>query len=100
MPYRKQAEAHGDGEASFSYYECVDDHDDCPVCGAFVGRDYDNNIRRKRCYPEKRATIKGFWWWAKKCPLNGVHDHYKCKKCKTIWVCFHIKRQPSRKIHV
>jgi hypothetical protein len=100
--YRKQAEAHNDREATFSYYECVDGHDDCPVCGKFVGRNefFNNALRLKRCYPEKRITIKGFWWWAKRCPLGGVHDHYRCRECNTIWVCFHIRRQPSPKVHV
>jgi hypothetical protein len=69
MPYRKQVEAQSEGEAAFSYYECVDDHDDCPVCGENVGvSGWTGEYRYKRCYPEKRVVIKGFWWWRKKCP--------------------------------
>lgn len=100
MPYRGRVAVQRAGETQFSYYECVDDHNDCPVCGKHAGWDVNRNVRLTRCYPEKRIAIRGMLWWKTRCPLEGVHDHYRCRECNTIWVCFHITRQPSKKIRV
>jgi hypothetical protein len=100
MAYRGKMAVKKDGESSYSYYECVNKHERCPTCEAHAGYDVNRNTRVKRCYPEKRITVSGWLWWRKACPLGGVHDHYRCQKCNTIWVCFHTGMTPSNKVHV
>lgn len=93
--YRGKIAVRREGESSFSYYECVDDHDRCPTCNYRI-----HSYGSDTCYPEKRLVVSGALWWKKGCPLGGVHVHRSCRNCNTVWVCFHVDRQPSAKVHV
>ena len=98
--YRKGMAVRKPEESSYSYYECVRAHDKCPTCEAPAKPNGWTGAIKKRCYPEKRIRLGGWLWWRRECPLGGVHDHYKCERCNTVWVCFHTGQEPSKKIVV
>lgn len=67
----------------------------CPICKsevrARISSTFDSyrqvdNPRYVLCHPLKRIVVKGFWWWRKYCPVEGVHHHLACYDCKVSWI--------------
>ena len=65
----------------------------CPICKKQVHSTimydfvrYKDNPGYILCHPLKRIVVKGFWWWRKYCPVEGVHHHLTCPKCKVSWI--------------
>lgn len=90
-PYRTQALVKYEDVPKnvFKYYvmnDRRDDRPDCPVCNRVIYKDspWGRWSEGVACYPTKRVVVKGFWWWRKRCPLPGVHIHFKCKTCGAI----------------
>lgn len=66
----------------------------CPVCDTNIDDKYWGYKpqpmyygKRKFCHPLKRIIVRGFWWWRKYCPVDGIHHHCYCNSCKIKWVC-------------
>lgn len=64
------------------YVMCSNGHVACPVCDVnFNKRNSGLVARWIICYPNNRIVVKGFWWWRKYYPLDGVHKHFTCPSC-------------------
>jgi hypothetical protein len=58
----------------------------CPICGKRYTYWYGDTNGGQDCYPTKRVIVKGFWFWRKRCPLSGIHKHFKCRECDAIGI--------------
>lgn len=67
---------------------------ECPVCRHSTDQilRYNGNYpdtqygERVYCHPLKRLRVRGYWWWAKYCPVNGLHMHCYCRNCSIQWI--------------
>jgi len=89
VPYRTQAIVEYEKPLAniFTYYVVKKDGYSasyCPVCGKRFTNWVGDTSEGKACYPTKRVIVKGFWFWRKRCPLSGVHRHFKCRECDAI----------------
>lgn len=91
-PYRKHISLTEEKVHKNIYKYILRTNYNCPICkfeipvkhyiyGILV-----ENDKYKLCHPLKRITVKGFWWWKKYCPVDGVHHHLSCNECKVSWI--------------
>lgn len=68
----------------------------CPLCERnvteYIGS-WNSYNQYKRgfyivCHPLKRIVVKGKWFWKKYCPVERIHDHVTCDRCKISWIQF------------
>lgn len=65
---------------------------DCPVCNkrttevSWWEKSRRPNGSSKLCHPLKRIPVCGMLWWKKFCPIDKVHYHTSCNKCKVDWI--------------
>ena len=99
-PYREYTLTKETKTPSDVYRYVLRENNYCPICEEEVTSTlrvhsvdpmyrrvyYENNPRYKLCHPLKRIVVKGFWWWRKHCPVEGIHHHVSCKKCKISWL--------------
>lgn len=72
----------------------------CPICRKaddyYVYVTYNEKnytVTSEECHPLKRLVIGRSWWfWKKYCPVEKIHDHFKCSACKISWIKFSEKK--------
>ena len=52
----------------------------CIICDTYAVSD------ERVCTPFKRQYVKGMWWWKVSCPIDGIHTHRKCNRCKANFI--------------
>lgn len=70
-PYREAALVEREERRKTLRYVNASNTGGCPICHKAAPL-------VSYCNPFRRLTVQGFLWWAKECPLPGVHWHKWC----------------------